>query len=251
MREDKDVLCFWLCAFSFSFAFFHVMPVLLKSFFKWPLTWGDTLDFLTPFAIIPLAYVFYSRANKILHSPYGQNPSPGTSMVFTRVFLAIGFLCYVDGHGIHLSSNSIARLLQNMKGSELYKATYLFDEVISHFIWHGGVFLISVGLIILASKLSFKSLSRKNIVFLAIGAALFGLTFTAEGIEGQSVIFVFPAAGVGFLLALFLYLKRQREKGLYPFLQFFMGANFFSLILFAYWGISRSGFPQFSELGWG
>jgi len=116
--------------------------------------------------------------------------------------------------------------------------------------WVGGVFLISMGLILLAFKLPFKSLSARNIALLSVGAALYGFTFTVNGIEGQTVIFTFPAAGAGFLLALLLYLKRKKEGSLNPFLFFFLGAYFLSLLLFACWGISRSGFPQFSEFGW-
>lgn len=250
MKEDRDIFCFWLFTYGFFFAFFHIIPVFLSSFLKKPLTWGDALDFLTPFAVVPLAYILYSRATKILHSAQSQIPPRRTLKSLAKVFLGIGFLFYVDGHGLHLSSNSIARLLQYMKGSELFKATYLFDEIISHFMWDGGVFLISVGLILTAYKLSIKSLSGKNLVFLSFGAAFYGFTFTANGIEGQTVIFTFPVAGAGFLLSLLLYFKRKKEGSQNPFLLFFLSAYFLSLLLFAYWGISRSGFPQFSEIGW-
>ena len=84
--------------------------------------------------------------------------------VAVLVFLGFGFLLYVDGHGLHLSSNSIARLLQDMKGSELFKANYLFDEIISHYMWDTGVFLISMGLILLAYKISIQSISGKNAI---------------------------------------------------------------------------------------
>jgi hypothetical protein len=137
-----------------------------------------------------------------------------------------------------------------MKESELYKAAYLFDEIISHFMWDGGVFLISVALIIAAYKISFKSLTWKNFAFLSLGSAFYGFAFTANGIEGQTVVFTFPAAGVGFLLTLLFYFHRKKEGNQNPFLFFFMSGYLLSLILFAYWGISRSGFPQFSELGW-
>lgn len=249
MKEDSNRLYFWFFAFCFSFAFFHILPALLTSYLKWPLTGGDTLDFITPFAVIPLAYIFYSRTNKTLYSIHGQLPSLDNLRISARIFLAVGFLCYVSGHGIHLSSNSLARLVQNMKDSELYRATYLFDETISHLIWHGGVFLISVGLVIIASKFFIKSISWKNIILLSAGAVLFGFTFTAEAIEGQSVVLAFPATGVGFLLALFLYFRRQKERGKYPFLIFFLGSFLLSFILFVCWGIYHSGFPQFSELG--
>jgi len=250
VKEDKDILCFWLLAYGFFYAYFHIVPPFLKAFLKSPLTWGDTLDFLTPFAVIPLAYILYSRANKISHSLQPQQPSNRALRILPKVLLAIGFLLFVDGHGLHLASNSIARLLHHMKESELYKATYLFDEIISHFMWDGGVFLISVALIIAAYKISFKSLTWKNFAFLSLGATFYGFTFTANGIEGQTVIFTFPAAGAGFLLALLFYFHRKKEGNQNPFLFFFMSGYLLSLILFAYWGISRSGFPEFSELGW-
>jgi len=250
VKEDKDILCFWLLAYGFFYAYFHIMPPFLKTFLKSPLTWGDTLDFLTPFAVIPLAYILYSRAYKISHSLRPQQTTNRVLRILPKVLLAIGFLLFVDGHGLHLSSNSIARLLHQMKGSELYKAAYLFDEIISHFMWDGGVFLISVALIIAAYKISFKSLTWENFAFLSLGATFYGFAFTANGIEGQTVIFTFPAAGAGFLLALILYFHRKKEGNQNPFLFFFMSGYLLSLILFAYWGISRSGFPEFSELGW-
>lgn len=251
MRENENSLCFLLFAFGFIMALFHITPALLPDIFKWPLTWGDALDFLTPFAVIPAAFIIYARTDKILHSPERKSLSNRAQKVSAKVLLAIGFLLYVDGHGLHLSSNSISRLLLNMEESKLYKAAYLFDEIISHFMWDGGLFLISVSLILLASKLSIKSLSRGNIFLLSAGAIFYGFTFTLNGIEGQTVLFSFPGAGAGFLLALLFYLKRHRQGGQNPHLLFFMSAYFMSFVLFSYWGISHSGFfPQFSELGW-
>jgi hypothetical protein len=250
VKKDKDILCFWLLAYGFFYAYFHIVPPFLKTFLKSPLTWGDTLDFLTPFAVIPLAYILYSRAAKISRSLQPQQTTNRALRILPKVLLAIGFLLFVDGHGLHLSANSIARLLHDMKESELYKATYLFDEIISHFMWDGGVFLISVALIIAAYRISFKSLTWKNFAFISLGAVFYGFAFTANGIEGQTVIFTFPGAGAGFLLALLLYFKRKKEGNQNPFLFFFMSGYLLSLVLFAYWGISRSGFLQFSELGW-
>lgn len=247
MKEKSNKICFWLFVFGFVYAFFHVMPALLPTFLKSPITWGDMLDFFTPFTVIPLAYLLYFRAKKTLQS---FDLLGRTRSLAVKIVLAVGFILYVDGHGLHLSANSIARLLKNMKESELFRATYLFDEIISHFMWDGGVFLISISLIILAYKLPFKSLSKENLAFLYLGAAFYGFTFTVNGIEGQTVVFTFPAAFLGFLLSLFLFLKR-RKKGLQnPYLFFFSSAYFLSVLLFAYWGITRSGFPEFSELGW-
>lgn len=247
MERQRNVSCWLLLAYGLVFAFFQIMPAFLPAFLKRPLTWGDTLDFLTPWAVIPVAYLVYSQVKNILLSPYSFSGHPSLA---GKIILASGFISYIDGHGLHLSANAIARLLQQMKGTTIYKATYLFDEVISHFMWDGGVFLISIGFIILAYKLPFKSLSGKNFVFLLTGAAFYGFTFTVDGIEGQTVIFTLPAACLGFLLSLIFYLKKKRRGFQNPFFIFFAVSYLISLLLFVYWGLSYSGFPQFSELGW-
>lgn len=250
MNEKSDDVCIWLFFYGLALAVFHVLPPFLNQFFLWPLSWGDTLDFLTPFAVIPFAYVLYSRMSRISLSSPGQESSARSLNILAKVILAVGFISYVEGHGLHLSANSIARLLQEMKDSDLFKATYLFDEIISHYIWISGLFLISLGLILVARRLSFQPLIRRNMILLSAGSLLHGFTFTVEAIEGQTVIFAFPAAVLGFLLSLFLCLKRRREGGINPIFLFFAGAYFLSILLFSCWGISRSGFPQFSELGW-
>jgi len=48
----------------------------------------------------------------------------------------------------------------------------------------------------------------------------------------------------------FLYLKRIKQRTQNPVLFFFLIAYLISTLLFLYWGMSHSGFPQFSELGW-
>ncbi|MGD2245031.1 MAG: hypothetical protein PVI11_00635 [Candidatus Aminicenantes bacterium] len=250
MCNERDNLCIWLFLYGLFLAFFHLLPPFLTRFFLWPLSWGDTIDFLTPFAVLFFAYGLYSRLNRISKSSLNPVSSAPSLNILAKVILAVGFLSYVEGHGLHLSANSIARLLQGMEGTNVFKATYLFDEVISHFIWIVGLYLISLGLVLLAWRLSFQPLIRKSLILLSAGAVLYGFTFTLEAIEGQTVIFAIPAAILGFILALILYRGRKREKSRNPILLFFMGAYFLSLLLFLYWGISQSGFPQFSELGW-
>lgn len=245
--EEKDVSCFGLFAYGFVIAIFHILPVLLVPYLKKPLTWGDTLDFLTPYAVIPLAYLLFYHTRRTLRS--SNDLGRGQSLL-AKIILGFGFLLYVDGHGLHLSSNSLARIMQNMKGSELFNATYLFDEIISHFMWDAGVFLISIGLMLIALRLLFDSLSKSNLVLVLIGAAFYGFNFTVNGIEGQTVVFTLPAALGGFVLSFILYWKARRQELHNPVYIFFAAAYFLSVVLFFYWGLSRSGFPQFSELGW-
>jgi len=249
-KEKENLLCLLLFIYGFVFSFFHIIPTFLPSYLKSPITQGDALDFLTPFVVVPIAYLLYSRISKKLQSLEASESSSSIQKILGKIFLALGFLLYVDGHGLHLSSNAVARFLQSMEGSELYKANYLFDEIISHSIWDAGVFLISVGFILLSNNLTFNSLSRRNIAFLSLGAVFYGFTFTVNGIEGQTVVFTFPAAGLGFLIAFLLYSRKQTKGNRDPLLLFFLISYFLSIILFSVWGISHSGFPQFSELGW-
>jgi hypothetical protein len=250
MNEKSDDVRRWLFFYGLALAVFHVLPPFLNQFFLWPLSWGDAFDFLTPFAVIPFAFLLYSCLNRISRCSGGQESSARSLNILAKVILALGFISYVEGHGLHLSANSIARLLQEMKGSELFEAAYLFDEIISHHIWISGLFLISLGLILISCRVFFQPLNRNNMILLSAGSLLYGFTFSVEAIEGQTVALAFPAAVLGFILSVFLYLKRKRLGAINPVLLFFAGAYLMSVLLFSYWGITRSGFPQFSELGW-
>lgn len=112
------------------------------------------------------------------------------------VLLMVGFILFVDGHGIHLAANSITRYMQNASGSEICHTVYLFDEVISHFLWDGGVFLISLALMVSAVKTKQSPLKGPQYFLLLLGAVLYGFTFTVNGIEGQTVL---APHGLGYL----------------------------------------------------
>ncbi len=245
-RESSVLSCLFL--YGFSLAFFKIVPPLLPAMLRSPLTQGDVLDFLTPFVVIGVVYLVFSRLKDSARedkTKMAERPLPaGKSIVF------FGSLFFASGHGIHLAANSIARLVEDQKGSTLYRAVYLFDEVISHYIWDSGLLLISLGLIVASLKVLNKHGTQAKWAALAVGAALYGFTYTVSGIEGQTVPLTFPAAIVLFLGTLVLYLKYPKKKRENPVLIFFLGAYLLSLVLFAYWGLRHSGFPEFSDLGW-
>lgn len=249
MDKKENNLGLWLFGFGFTYAFFQIIPALIHKPFRGPLSWGDALDFLTPFAVIFLVYFLFKRIIKL--SPK-QNPQYKLREFFLKALFAVGFILYINGHGLHLSSNAISRVIENsgMKGTEIFKSAYLFDEVISHYMWDTGVIFISFGLIFGAAALPSLSIDRKNTVFLFSGAAFYGFTFTVNGIEGQVVPLMLPAAVLGFFLSLGLLLKEKKKSSVNPVHLFFLGGYFLSTALFAYWGIAHAGFPEFSALGW-
>ena len=244
MEDGKTNIVAWLLLYGFAFAFFGIVPALVPGMWKSPVTKGDALDLLTPLAVMSVALILFHRIKE-------RWPNEGRSRgikIATIITFAAGVIFYVEGHGIHLPSNSVARLME--PGTAVYKATYLYDEVISHYIWDGGVILISVGLIVSASKISFSASARTNYPIIVLGAALYGFTFACNGIEGQTFPLTFPAAMAGALATFMLFLKNRKAGRPNPVLLFFLFGYLISVILFAYWGISHPGFPEFSAIGW-
>lgn len=247
MYEEKSGLHGWLFFFGFFYTLFHILPTFLPVFIDKPLTYGDVLDFLTPFAVISVAFLLYFRvcqtnSQRFLYSRFQK--------ISSRILVGLGILLYVDGHGLHLSANSIARLVEKARHPELFNAVYLFDETISHSLLDAGIYLITLSLIIASFRMFSKLGSLKALIVLFLGACLYGFTFVVNSIEGQTVEFILPAAFIGFSLSLVLYLKELKSGMKNPLLLYFLISYFLSLILLVYWGIRYKGYPQFSELGW-
>jgi len=247
MSRAKPSLHVWLFLFGLAFASFHILPTFFPAFFIKPLTYSDVLDFITPLAVIPIAFFLYFRicrinSQRFLHSRFQR--------ISSRILLGLGILLYVDGHGLHLSANSIARLIDKANDPELFEAAYLFDEIISHAMLDGGIFLISLSLIAASYKMFHKLNSLKEFGFLSLGACLCGFTFFVNSIEGQTVVLILPATFIGLVLSLAFYLKELKSEMRNPTILFFLIAYFLCLILFIYWGVKFKGYPQFSELGW-
>jgi hypothetical protein len=247
MKKEKIDLGKWLALFGVIILLFHLLPAFLTTYVQEPITDGDVLDFITPFAVIAVAFLLYSR---IYHSGSGTLTPSGLPDRLSKISLGLGFVLYVEGHGIHLSANSLARLFDRAQYPEFYHATYFFDEIFSHYIWDAGVFLISLALIFACYRIPPQPKSTKNLYLICGGAVMYGFTFAANGIEGQTVAFVIPAALVGLVVSSGNRFRISQESKTNPVRMFFLLGYAISLILFAYWGIRHAGFPQFSELGW-
>jgi len=244
MRSETTRVGRLLLAFGAALLVFQIVPALLFRIWKSPLSWGDTLDFLTCLAVIPVALVVYDRLR--LDRP---EPQPVRRAVpLPLVLFVAGAILYVDGHGIHLPANSLARLME--KGSAIFKATYLYDEVISHYLWHGGLLIMSAALILAAAKTRGGTAGHADTGPALGGAVFYGFTIAVAAIEGQTVPMQLPAAVVGAALAWRLYLRRKKRGPGNPALLFFAAGFSLAVLLFAYWGLSHGGFPEFSELGW-
>lgn len=88
-----------------------------------------------------------------------------------------GTLLYVEGHGIHLSANSIG----NVEPSDL---VHLWDEVVGHHVLHAGVALVVAALVV--------AVGRDATPRLAVGVPLglgVGVTHATNAIAGETALF--------------------------------------------------------------
>ncbi|MDH4222513.1 MAG: hypothetical protein OEV55_03120 [candidate division Zixibacteria bacterium] len=243
--SHPDKISFWLLLYAFSYACFHIIPVFLNYEIVNKLLIADLLDMLTPFVMIFLIYILY----RIL-SPYVMGNSDSTVKSKVKILLIFGAITFVEGHGMHLSSNALSRHLMGMKDFPVYNLNYFFDEILSHIFWDGGIVLLSIGLILLGFNLNQKEELNPKPVLIVFAFLLYGFTFFVNAVEGQTIVFTFPLA---IILPLSIWLVSSHKGNLFTrnaVLSFYFFAYILALGLFIFWGISQNGFPQFSELGW-
>lgn len=171
--------------------------------------WADWADLLTPYAVVGTALAALLAAGASRRA---------------WVVAAVGAVAYVQGHGIHLAANSVG----NARGDAA--PVHLWDEVIGHYVWYGGLYLLVAALAL--ARIASGSAWRWPL------AALFGFTVATNGIEGGTPVFTLVAA------AAFLAWGVRRRDGL------LLGAFGVATVLLAGWGLYWRGFPEFSDLGW-
>ena len=206
---------------------------------------AELLDLLTPFAMIFLVYKLY----RILAKDSAEHPDARVKSS-AIIILIFGGICFVEGHGMHLAANAITRHLSELHNTPLFALTYFFDEILGHILWDSGIIFLSIGIILVGSKMNQNSILVQKPVLIILAALLYGFTYFVNAIEGQTVVFTFPVAMLMLIAILWLTRLRGIRLAKNPVLSFFMCAYLVAVCLFLIWLIWQKGFPQFSELGW-
>lgn len=186
---------------------------------------ADWVDLLTPYAILGCAAMVLVRAE---------------ASRAQWVLFGVGGITFTLGHGLHLAANSIS----NVADAVVAKASivHLWDEVVSHYFWYVGLFLVLAAMALALRPQEFRVGAVDVVV-----ALLVAVTLVNNYIEGGTpwLGLVFLAVGVicGFL---------WRPAAVSRLLLLVGGVG---LLLLVGWGIywlaaDGSTFPQFSELGW-
>ncbi len=186
---------------------------------------ADWVDLLTPFAILGTAAVVMARAA----APRGA-----------WVTFGFGGVAFTLGHGLHLAANSIS----NVADEVVAKAdiVHLWDEVVSHWIWYVGLFLV-----IVAIGAALRPVALRVGALDLVVAALVTVTLVNTYIEGGT-----PWLGLVLLGALLALGLAWRPAAVARLLRFIGGLGLLLLVAWgAYWYLADgSVFPEFSELGW-
>ncbi len=180
--------------------------------------WADWIDLATPYVVLlPVAAALAAAgADRVAWALY-----------------AVGAITYVEGHGIHLSANSISNVAPTE--GEWPPLVHLWDETVGHYFWSGGALLVA-----LAVARAMRAQERPPAIAYVLALTV-GATWFSNSIEGGTPILGIAGAA---LLALIGWRERAR------FGAFFMVAYGLALCLLVGFGIWQGGFPQFTELGW-
>jgi hypothetical protein len=179
--------------------------------------WADWLDLTVPYLVLGLAAWVLSGV---------------TARRSSWIVLAAGGVVFTQGHGLHLSANSVGNVAPG-------PTEHLWDEVVGHYIWYAGLALV---IFALARELSPRALPTGRVLAVAyLGAAALGITIFDNLDEGGTV-----AAGAVMVAAFVGYGWRfRRTSG-----RLLLVAYGLSALVLIGWGIYWGGWPQFSQLGW-
>lgn len=221
--------------FAVLFAVMLFAPALVSAQLPpYPLLkYGDVIDLLTPFVVMPLYWLLFRVDARF-----------GVTTRETVWFVLIAAL-WAQGQGMHLAANSIGHLLKGMETTDAYALTHFFDEVLSHVLWHLGIIGMVVLILWRQWRYPFDNV-HTSLVALLGAAWIYGFTTFVTTVEAGTVLISLPFSIAVLTFGAWRGRGRMREQ---PLLAFFVASYLLALVLLVAWGIYWRGFPQFSEIG--
>ncbi len=179
------------------------------------------MDLLTPLVAIPLAWWILG----------GIGGLRGRSFV---VFLVVAAL-WVEAHGIHLAANAIGDAFTVGPQRDAFYATdagaldHFLDEDLSHWLWHLAWVLLSLLMLLLATRR--PDWSGGGGAVAAVAGFLHGFTFFLVTAEGGTAALGIPAS---IALALWSAVRIRRGSD-HPVFRFFLVSGVVTVALEVIW----------------
>ncbi len=225
-----------MLAFAILFLVFFIVLVFLRvPFSPYPLmNVQDAVDVLTPLVLLPFYLLLYRISPK---TPFSV---PG--LIIFIIFAAF----WAAGQGMHLSANSINNLLgqKGMETGDIYKLTYFYDELLSHYLWHIGIVGLSALLIFRQWKNPFTE-EKVSLWPIILGGLIYGFSYFLIIMEGNTA-----PLGVTFsvLATLFIIIWARKRLSQQPLVTFFLISYALAMLLFLIWGIMNGGLPPIMDV---
>ena len=207
---------------------------------------GEAIDLLTPFffiggIILVLEQIRRRRAGQDL----------GYSDAFPFGLAIIFGILMTSGQGMHLSSNSLSHFLSERNHGDIYWLNYLYDEVISHYMWHVGAFGLSAAVALYQLKYPLKGPSVSTLSLLP-AAVLVAFTFAFASTEGETIPAIMPMTLIGLLGYMTVIKLRGLSLAQRPMLMFSILYYVLMLLAWSAYAIAFGGFmPPLTLLGRG
>jgi uncharacterized membrane protein YhaH (DUF805 family) len=233
LRQEAHHSFVWLALFALAYGLLHHQGFVLGrlgTVGQQGTRWADWIDLVTPYLVVGPAAVAMATV--------------GASRNQWLLF-AVGAIAYTQGHGIHLAANSIGNDL-GASGIGLTDVTHLWDEVMGHYVWYGGL-----AVMVAALALAFRPLTqpRRSMAMLLL-TLLFGVTYASNALEGHTAVMALITS-LGFV-AWSLMERRGSEPspGHSPAAGLLGWVFLPSCLVLGFYGLWHRGFPEPTSVGW-
>ncbi len=230
--------------FALAFGAFLIAPAFLGR--PLPLeprmALADLVEVATPLALVPLYWRLFREAGRV-----GSREERGPGGIGIALFVALAAL-WAQGSGMHVAANAIGHHARGLADGRLAAAIRLYDESLSHWIWHGATVGLSALVMWIDGRApaADRGVRRSPTAPHVAAGTLHGFSFFAIVVEGGTAALGVPFAVVAAAAGI---ARCRRAPAATPILTFFAVSYLVAALFFAIWAVRCGGLPQFSEVG--